>query len=226
MRKTLILTKSEIMRLLTMKEALRAVEEAFRYYGMGRVQMPAKIYLHLDRYSGDFRAMPAYIEGVEAAGLKWVNVHPGNRRFGLPAVMAIIILSDPKTGFPLCIMDGTRITNLRTGAAGGVAAKYLARPGSSVVSLVGCGAQGRAQLEALDELFDIKSVNVWGNEAGSAKRFLNDMKHLGLKMRISGDIPGCVKDADIIVTTTPARKPIVRSGWVKKGTGGMKSQEK
>ena len=151
MKKTLILTGKDIGRLLTIKEALKAVEEAFRAYGRGRVMMPAKIYLQLDKYRGDFRAMPAYVGGVEAAGLKWVNVHPGNRRFGLPVVMAVMIYSDPRTGFPLSIMDGTVITSMRTGAAGGIAAKYLARKSSRAVALVGCGAQARTQLEALRE---------------------------------------------------------------------------
>jgi alanine dehydrogenase len=90
-KKTLILTNSEVWRLIDMPEALKAVENAFMLYGKNLVQMPAKIYLHLGKYNGDFRAMPAYIQGMEACGLKWVNVHPKNRRFGLPCVMAVII---------------------------------------------------------------------------------------------------------------------------------------
>ena len=216
-KKTLILSSREIRRLVDMTQALRAVEGAFKSYGRGLAQMPAKIYLHLNKYNGDFRAMPAYIGALEASGVKWVNVHPGNRRFDLPAVMAIIILSDPRSGFPLAIMDGTFITNLRTGAAGGVAAKYLARRGSSVVAFVGCGAQARTQLMALDGLFKIKSVRVWGNRPEYARKFMSEMKHLGLNIKVEKNIPDCVKNADIIVTTTPVRRPIVRSGWIKKG---------
>lgn len=134
--KTLILDKKSIECLIDIKKSIKIVEDVFKEYGMGRVQMPAKIYLHLDKHQGDFRAMPAYVEGLDKCAIKWVNVHPRNERFGLPAVMAIIILSDPKNGLPLCIMDGTYITNLRTGAAGAVAAKYLARPDSEVVGLV------------------------------------------------------------------------------------------
>ena len=201
-----------------MPEVLRVVEKAFVLYGRNSVQMPAKIYLHLDKYNGDFRAMPAYIAGMEVSGLKWVNVHPGNIRFGLPTVMAVIILSDPKTGFPLCIMDATLVTNLRTGAAGGIAAKYLARKNSSVVGLVGCGVQAKTQLLALRELFRIKSVYVWGHKIELAGKFLKDTRRLGLNIRIKESIPECVRDADIVVTTTPARKPIVKSQWIKAGT--------
>jgi alanine dehydrogenase len=179
--------------------------------------MPPKIYLHLDKYKGDFRAMPAYIEGLEACGLKWVNVHPKNKRFNLPAVMATIILSDPRTGFPLCIMDGTHITNLRTGASGAIAAKYLARKDSSVVGLVGCGVQARTQLQAMNELFKIKKVYIWGNRIAYVKKFLKDMQFLGLDMQITGNISNCVKEADIVVTTTPVRKPILKSKWIKEG---------
>jgi alanine dehydrogenase len=217
-KKTLILTNSQVQSLIAMPEVLRVTENTFMLYGKNLVQMPAKIYLHLDKCGGDFRAMPAYIAGMEACGLKWVNVHPKNRRFGLPAVMAIIILSDPKTGFPLCIMDATLITNLRTGAAGGIAAKYLARKDSSVVGLVGCGAQARTQLLALKELFKIKLVYVWGNKIEYCRKFLKDTKHFGLNIEIKDKISDCVEEADIVVTTTPVRRPIVKSEWIKEGT--------
>ena len=161
LKETLVLSGPDIEKLITMPSALRIAEQAFTAYGQGKIQMPAKIYLRLDKYQGDFRAMPAYIEGVEACGIKWVNVHPGNKHYGLPAVMALIILSDPKTGFPLAVMDGTHITNLRTGAAGGVAAKHLANKDSKIVSLIGCGVQARTQLMALKELFKIKQVRIY-----------------------------------------------------------------
>jgi alanine dehydrogenase len=218
-KKTLILTNSQVQRLIDMPSVLKVIKNTFMLYGKNLVQMPAKIYLHLDKYNGDFRAMPAYIEGMgEPCGLKWVNVHPKNRRFGLPAVMAVIILSDSKTGFPLAIMDGTYITNLRTGATGGIAAKYLARKDTSIVGLVGCGAQARTQILALKELFKIKLVYVWGNKHEYARQFLKDTKYLGLKMEIKEKISDCVKQADIVVTTTPVRKPIVKSEWIKEGT--------
>ncbi|MDD5195892.1 MAG: ornithine cyclodeaminase family protein, partial [Candidatus Omnitrophica bacterium] len=120
--RTLILNKEDAKRLVDIKKSIKAIEDAFREYGRGKVLMPPKIYLHLDRFSGDFRAMPAYIEKLDRCVLKWVNVHPNNQILGLPAVMAINILSNPKNGFPLCIMDGTYATSLRTGAAGAVAA--------------------------------------------------------------------------------------------------------
>jgi alanine dehydrogenase len=213
---TLILKRRTIEKLVGIRAAIRATEDAFREYGKEKVQMPAKIYLHLDRFSGDFRAMPAYIEKRRGCALKWVNVHPENRKRGLPVVMAVIILSDPRNGFPLCIMDGTYATNLRTGAAGAVAAKYLARKDSKIVGMVGCGAQARTQLEALRTLFTITGVRVWGREEMLVKRFLKEARHGACVLTPARSVRECVEGSDIVVTTTPSRRPIVRLSWLKK----------
>lgn len=219
MRKTLILESSAIKKILKMPAAIKAVEAAFKALGRGRVNMPAKIYLDLSKeYNGDFRAMPAYISGLKTCGIKWVNVHPGNRKKGLISVMAIIILSDPANGLPLCVMDGTYITALRTGAAGGVAAKYLARKNSRKVALVGCGAQAETQLLALDSIFDIEEVRVSGLRYSEALRFIRKYpESRRFKMVRCKSVRECVEGCDIVVTTTPSRKPIVKLGWIKKG---------
>lgn len=216
--KTLLLDKKTIIDLINLKESIEAIEYAFRQLGEGKAQMPAKLYIRLDKYNGDFRAMPAYIEGLNRCAVKWVNAHPGNKKFGLPAVMAIIILSAPKTGFPLSIMDGTYATQIRTGAAGAVAAKYLARPDSSQIALIGCGVQARSQLLCLNELFQIKKVKVWGPVESMAKRFVKDMEALPFEIKIAKDVRICVEDTDIIVTTTPSRKPLVKLDWVNRDT--------
>lgn len=216
--KTLLLGRKDVTKLINIKQAIGAVEEAFGEYGRGRAQMPAKIYLDLPKFKGDFRAMPAYVDKFKLATLKWVNAHPQNPAHGLPAVMGVIIVSDPKTGFPLCIMDGTLATSIRTGAGGAVAAKYLARRNSSVVGLVGCGAQARMQLAGLREIFPIREVRVWGHEKNLIERFIRDMKKPGEQMIVAASIKECVADCDIVTTTTPSRKPIVRSAWISPGT--------
>lgn len=225
--KTLILSSSEVRRLIRMPEAIKCVRKAFSLYGKGLVEMPPKIYIHLEKYGGDFRAMPAYLEGPEACGLKWVNVHPANRRLGLPSVMATIILSDPKTGLALSIMDGTYITYLRTGAAGGIAAKCLARPGSGSVAIIGCGAQGMAQLEAIALLFRMEKIFLYDADPKRSRNFLTRLESRKLhsltwleniSVSIAPTIRECVKEADIVVTTTPSRKPIIKSDWIRPGT--------
>ena len=213
-RNTLFLNSTTIKKIVDIEDALFAIERAFKLFGQKKAVMPAKLYLYLDKYKGDFRAMPAYLCGI-GCGIKWVNVHPQNKRKNLPTVMAIMILSDPKNGFPLCVMDATYSTTLRTGAAGGVAAKYLANASSEKVALVGCGVQARTQLEALRSIFEIKEVSIWSIRRYESEKFAGKVK--GLKKCVCDTIKECVKDADIVVTTTPSRKPIVKLNWLKKG---------
>jgi len=147
---TLILTDDEVKKLLSLSEVVEAVESAFKEKGLGRVQMPAKLYLYYRKYDGDLRTMPAFLEDLDISAVKIVNVHPNNpTKNSLPTVMAVITLIDPSTGEPIAIMGGTTITDMRTGAAGGIAAKYLARKDSQTLGLVGAGAQARTQLMAL-----------------------------------------------------------------------------
>lgn len=214
---TLILTHKDIQKLLSMKDTLKVVEGAFSAQGAGKTQMPPKIYIKLHQYNGDIRAMPAFIETTKACGMKWVSVYPKNKEKGLPTTLATIILNDAKTGFPLAIMDGTYITKMRTGAAGGLAARYLARKDSKIAAMVGCGAQAESQLSALAEYFDISLVKVWGNTAKNADDFTCRMKWVKLKMTACKNIKDCVSGADMVVTTTPSQKPLVQLKWLKKG---------
>ncbi len=215
---TLLLTSRDIQKILNMRKAVPIVERAFRSYGLGRAQMPAKSYLFLRKFNGDFRSMPAYLEDLNAVGIKWVNAHPGNHKFGLPPVMALMILGDVKTGYPLAVMDATYLTNLRTGAGGAVAAKHLARKNSKVAAFVGTGNQARTQLLGLLEVFRIKTVKAFSNDSESRKSFLEFCRKLKLKIEASRNIRECVQHSDIVVTTTPSRKPIVKREWVSKGT--------
>jgi len=214
---TLILDGTTIKKLVDIKQSIRYIEMAFLQYAQKKAQMPAKIYLYLKRYSGDFRAMPAYLQGFDSCILKWVNVHPHNKTKGLPTVMGTIIFSDPKTGFPLAIMDGTYATSLRTAAAGAVAAKYCANKDSKCVGLVGCGVQARTQLMALRSLFKINEVKVWGVKCSHSKKFVSQMKTKNAKITSVQTVKECVKDCDIIVTTTPSRRPLVQLKWLKPG---------
>lgn len=211
---TLILDEKNVQKLIGIKEAIKTVEAAFREYGKGRAQMPPKIYLHLPGQHGDFRAMPAYIEQTQACCLKWVNVHPDNKKYGLATVMAVMILSDPKTGVPLAVMSGSYATALRTGAAGAIACKYLARKDSGIIGMVGCGVQAEFQLKGLLEVLRIKKVKVWGREA---KDFIKKMRNSGADFSISNSVEDCVRSSDVVITTTPSREPLVRLEWLKKG---------
>ena len=218
MRTTLILTQSDIERLMDMRTAIRVMTRAFQAQAHGHVVMPPKVYLPLPHRS-DFRAMPAYLSAPSCCGMKWVNVHPHNPSRGLPTVMGTLIINETATGFPLAVMDGLSVTRLRTGAAAGVAAKALARPRSHIVGLVGCGAMAFHQLLALAELFRLREVKVWGYRPGEARRFCASAeRRLTVPVVPVNTVNGCVAEADIIVTITPSRTPLVRRAWVKPGT--------
>jgi len=217
MGEVLILAKREIQELFSIGEALKAVEYAFELGAKGEVIAPPKLYLNLPQYQGDFRAMPAYIDGM--AGVKWVCGYPNNSRYNLPSVMATIILCDPNTGCPLAIMDGTYITTLRTGAAGGVAVKYLARRDSSSVGMVGAGVQARAQLLAISEVLPrIEEVKVFDLRKDTSLEYAEEM---GTKLNMNIHPVESVEEAteaDIVVTTTPSREPIVKRHCIRPGT--------
>lgn len=217
--KTLIITKKEIEEVLTPELAVRTVEKAFKAYGLGEADMPAKSYLTFAR--GDLRSMPAYLhgQGFDFAGIKSVTVHPDNARLGLPTVMAVIVLTDPNNGFPLAVMDGTYLTAMRTGAAGAVAAKYLSREKARIAGFVGSGVQARTQLACALRVRKIRTIKIWqfGADDPYAPAFAAwAAKTFGMKTVVSPDIDAVTTGVDILCTTTPSSKALV--GRVSPGT--------
>ncbi len=168
--RTLVLTRSDVERVATMELVVAAVERAFAGFGRGEATMPPKVYLPIKDHDGDFRAMPARLG--DSAGVKWVSVHARNRkRHGLPTVMAVYVLNDPANAFPLAVMDGTLLTALRTGAAGAVASKYLARSVPETISFIGCGAQAYTLHDTHRVVFDGFESLAHDRNATTAQRF-------------------------------------------------------
>ncbi|MFB3764717.1 MAG: alanine dehydrogenase [Methanotrichaceae archaeon] len=212
------LSEEDVKSVLNMDEAIAAVESAFKDHGLGKTQMPPKSYLYFTKYNGDLRTMPACLESLGAAGVKIVNVHPKNPGIGLPTVMALVVLNSTETGAPIAVMGATYLTNMRTGAAGAIAAKYLARPRSKIVGMIGAGVQARTQLLGLSRVLKIERVIVTDHHMESAKAFERDARRfLDCDYRLMTD-PKDACDCDILITTTPARAPVVKSEWVKAGT--------
>jgi len=216
---SLVLTGAEVMRILDMDLALAAGREAFRAYGEGRVNMPPKAYLTLAH--GDFRAMygEIFLPAGHLCGLKWVNVHPGNPALGLPTVMAKIVLNDPETGLEWADLAGTEITNYRTGAAGGLAAEYLARPEASRLGLVGAGVQARTQVAAILKVRPIREIIVYSRRPEHARALAGEIAAAhGVETRAAANPAAAVQGMDIVVTTTPSTGPVVQGPWVSPGT--------
>jgi len=161
-RKTLILSRTDMMGLLTPAEYVACVEQAYRMHGEGRFVMEPKGHIVLDKYPGEWEAMPSYIAEPEAAACKWVSIREQNReRFDLPTVFSILIYTHPETGFPLAICDGSHHTVMRTGAAAAVSAKWMARPDSTTLAIVGAGHMAEGTLATCIGIFPWKDVRVW-----------------------------------------------------------------
>lgn len=218
--KVLFLTKEETESCVEMWEVMEAVEWAFAQKGKGSVQMPAKNYVFFDKYDGDFRVMPAYLEETDVAGVKIVNVHPKNRElFKLPSVMAVVLMMDPRNGLIYSIMNGTHLTALRTGASGGIAIKYLARKNSEIMGLIGAGIQARTQLEAAFHAIHLRKCFVYDIVKAAAESFKEKMeKKLEVEIVVVDEPRKAVEKVDVLATVTPARSPVVKDEWIGKGT--------
>lgn len=219
----LLLSTDDLRKLLDMNDVLTAVETAFRLRGLGRVQMPPKMYVFFEKYNGDIRCMPSYIEDLSISAVKIVNVHPDNpKKHHMRTVMATLVLIDPVTGAPIAVMDGSHITDMRTGAASGVASKYLARKDARNLGIIGAGTQSRTQLLAILNTFSkLDEVRVFDILPAASKAFCEEiMKNHSKRIRTVkavDDPEDAVVGMDIVSTCTPARKPIVKNAWVSKG---------
>jgi len=207
---TLVLGRNEVSALLAMPDVIRVVEEAFIAWKQGRASMPPKSYLVVER--GDFRAMPAAVPG--AAGVKWVNVHTQNPAMGLPTVMAVYILSDPDTAYPLALMDATEITAYRTAAAAAVASRYLARRNSRTLGIVGAGKQARYQVLAHAELFQIAEVRAFDCSPAAVDALAAALAGMSVRACSAEEAAA----SDIVCTLTPSHEPVLKHEWVKAGT--------
>lgn len=211
---------------LDMDGTLATVEETFRLWGEGDYVQPIKPAIRwgppiTENTRGRVIAMPAYVGGnVDTVGIKWIPSMPENpRKHGLPRAIAVIVINDPYTGVPLAIMDGTVISAMRTGAASGVAAKYLARSDAEVLGLVGAGVQNRTQLLAISRtLPQLKEARVFDIVPEKARAFCDEMgTQTGLYLRPVGSAREAIQDADVFVTATVSSDPYVRPEWLKPG---------
>ncbi len=215
---TLLLNQDAVDENTQMPELIRAIEDAFAAYATGSAQMPAKSYIDLPQYNGDFRSMPAYLdaEDWDAAGIKWVNVHPDNpESFDLPTVMGTMIYSDPETAFPLAIMDGTELTMKRTGAAAAVATDHLAVEDATSMGLVGAGVQSYTQLEAISKIRPIEEVVISDLDDEAVAEFIDYFSdEFDVRSGSIAEAASC----DILSTVTPVETPIVSADAVGEHT--------
>ncbi|WP_458188820.1 ornithine cyclodeaminase family protein [Haladaptatus sp. NG-WS-4] len=205
---TVVLTSTDIEACASMDDVIGAVEAAFGAYARGDAQMPAKSYIDLPQYNGDFRSMPTYMDAGEwdAAGIKWVNVHPDNPDANeLPTVMGTMVYSDRETAFTLAIMDGTTLTMKRTGVAAAVAMDHLAVADATSLGIVGAGVQSYTQLEAISEVRDIETV-VADREEAAVTAVVDEFDD---RFDVCAGGLDAAASCDVLSTVTPVETPII-----------------
>jgi alanine dehydrogenase len=217
---TLLLSRHDVARLLTMKDAIAAVEEAFCQLARGNVTMPQRTAIRVAAHGGTHLGMPAYIGGdMDALALKVVTVYPQNpAQHHLPTTIGLLVLSDPRTGAPLAVMDASYLTAMRTGAVSGVATKHLARPDAKRVGIFGAGVQAQTQLSAIACVRALDGAWVYDTDTAKAKSYADQMtKTLSLPVVAVNTPREAVAGMDIIVAASSASEPIFDGTWLEPG---------
>lgn len=198
------LGEEEVRRRLDLDALIAVMRQTLAEFSAGKWQQPLRGVLA--QHGGFFGVMPA---SGDSMGIKMVTFYPGNE--DLPTHMAVIALFDPKTGEPLALMDGRYITEMRTAAVSAVATDVLASRDAKVLTLLGAGVQARAHLEMLRRVRRFDEVRVWNHHPEKAERFAEEhgMKAMGIEEAVRG--------ADVVVTATSAREPILKGEWLRSG---------
>jgi ornithine cyclodeaminase/alanine dehydrogenase-like protein (mu-crystallin family) len=207
----LFLNEGQVREHLRMSELIPAMEKALIDFSAGRVTQPVRSIISIDvaAATGFFGLMPALTP--DGLGLKAVTFYPSNAERGIPTHMATIFLVDPLTGTPLAIMDGRLITEMRTAAASAAATKLLASPDAKILAILGSGVQARSHVEALRLVRQFEEIRVWSPTIEHAKRFAQEIGATAMSAEEAA------RDADVIVTVTSSKTPVLKGDWLKPG---------
>lgn len=223
---TFMLSEEEIRQAISTAEAIDAIEASFAALAHGKVSLPGVINLTLpsihasEAPQGESHVKGAHISGALHFVVKVANSFPGNRDLGIPVSSGLMLAFDAITGaLDAILLDNGYLTDLRTGAAGAVAVRYLAPSVIQRVAFIGTGTQSRFQFRAIASAREISSVNVWSRSPASADNFAREIvDDRGCDARVSKTVEEAVRDSNLIITTTPSRQPLVSANWVKPGT--------
>jgi alanine dehydrogenase len=214
---TLLLTRKDTAEVLTLSDCIQAVEQAFRMQGEGRAPVPGVLGVHA--HGGGFHIKAGILPLSRNYFAAKANANfPGNPERGLPTIQGVILLFDADNGQVLAVMDSMEITTLRTGAATAVAANYLARKDSRVATICGCGNQGRVQLRAIRHACPLEKAFAWDIQKDAAEGFALAMAaELGIAIAPVSDLPAALRQSDLCVTCTPAKKFFIHEKDVPPG---------
>ena len=213
-----VLDRDDVRRLVTMQGALAAVREAFVAADRGAAVTPAPLALRLPAADGELHVKGAYLTGAPVFAVKTATGFYRNGRLGLPVSGGMTMVHDATTGqLRVLIADGGLLTELRTAAAGALAADLLARPGARSAAVIGTGGQARCQLRALLEVRPIEQVTVWGRRRDAAEEYRRDLAAAGVAVSIAGSAREAVEAADVVITATSSTAPLIQPGWLAPG---------
>jgi ornithine cyclodeaminase/alanine dehydrogenase-like protein (mu-crystallin family) len=205
----LFLNEEQVRQHLHLADLIPAMEKALIDFSTGKVTQPVRSVIKVDPPGGFLGLMPALTP--EGLGLKAVTFYPSNAERGIPTHMATIFLVDPRTGTPLAIMDGRLITEMRTAAVSAAATKLLAAPDSKILAILGSGVQARSHLEALRLVRQFEEVRVWSPTREHAKQFAEEIGGIAVSAEEA------VRGADVVVTVTNSKTPVLKGSWLKPG---------
>lgn len=217
----LLLAKKDIKNIFTMKDAVEADKQAFSIYSEGGSVVPLRVNVGVPKYEGSTLFMPGYVEELDSMGVKIVSVFPRNPEKGKPSVPATMVLIDGTSGEVCCILDGTYLTQLRTGAAAGAATDVLARPDAKIGALIGTGGQAITQLEAMLTVRNLTEVRVFDVNFTHTKSFIaqaqEELAPYGTVLRAVETSDEAITNADIITAVTTSKQPVFNGCLVKEG---------
>jgi ornithine cyclodeaminase len=219
-RQALILRESEIHALLDPRGCLQAVESAFSAYARGQAELPAVINLEVPEHRGEVHVKAGYLHTGPYYAVKIASGFLDNTQLGLPTSDGMVLVFDARTGaVAALLLDNGYITDLRTGVAGAVAAKYLARTTVETVAVIGSGAQARHQIRSLGLVRKLREVRVWGRNRGKAAACIEDLSRptAGLRFVLASSVREAVEGADVVITVTASREPLVQAEWMATG---------
>ena len=214
----LLISEKQVQSLIDIDELITSLEQAHIQYSTGKAVMPMRLVVPLPQIQGRITSMPGCLNENKALGMKVVTYFQENPKRGLPAILATIMLFSAETGKMIAVMDGTYITAIRTACASAVATKALANRETAVLGIVGAGVQARAHIQALTHVRKIERIKIYSPSGTSATRIKQDLEPIvKVAIDVVGSAEDAVRDADLLVTGTTAKEPILKSDWLKAG---------
>lgn len=219
--KTLLLTKNEVRNLISLSSVIAAVEDAYRAFSSGQVEQPDYIGIHLPAPRGEIDFKLGYLKSSEMISMKASSggFIDNPSLHGVPNGMGTILLFDAQSCALVCVMDGSLITGLRTGAAGAISVRLLARKDAKKVTSIGIGNQARMQIRSIREVMRIEEIHAWHSNPETLSRYKADIeREFNIPVVMAASKRDAVEQADILITTTRGKGSLVEAEWIKPGT--------